>query len=164
MGYIKKYSYLRALFVGVPFGLYCFITGVNLFIDLPKSEKDLNLVSGKIVQYESKFVAKEKIEVFVLTLDNNKVYYSENEKERVMMVGYFAKRNFIGAKAEVWKDYDPDYDMYIEQLTVNNEMVIKFNPTFWVAHFFFWLGVITLSSALIYVIKHPEDLTGKKKK
>ncbi|MBN1113058.1 MAG: hypothetical protein JXA53_09125 [Bacteroidales bacterium] len=162
MGFIKNYSYLRALLVGVPFGLFCLVSGINMFIDLPKNEKDLNLVSGKIVKYELKFA--RKTDRFIITLDNKKEYYSENGKDRALLVKYFAKRNLIGAEAVVWKDSDPDYNMYIEQLKVNNEMVIKFNPTFWVAHFFLWLGVITLASALIYVIKHPEDLTGKKKK
>jgi len=164
MGYIKKYSYLRALFIGVPFGISCFIGGIMLFIEIPEDVSKLNMYKGEIISYGMKDIydkeAREDFNVFYVDVQD-KEFYTELGRnidilKRDLPILFKRSKNII-----VWCEED---SFYIEQLQIGENLLIEYTPPYWMAHFFLWLGVITLASALIYVIKHPEDLTGKKKK
>ena len=160
MGYIKKYSYLRAFFIGIPFGIACIVGGIKTFNELPEVG-ELIKVEGVISKIEPRVLREgERIYDFVeITLNNGKKYSSGEYKEDIL--NFFEKHKALNKVVKIWHENEHDN---IRQLVYGDIMLIKYKPPYWIAHFFLWLGVITLAAALIYVIKHPEDLTGKKKK
>jgi len=40
----------------------------------------------------------------------------------------------------IWHEKDKNY---IKQMMVDGHYLIKYKPPYWIAHFFFWLGLIT---------------------
>jgi|GEM_PF-2671921 hypothetical protein len=159
MGFIKKYSYMRALIIGVPFGLISLISGIKLFGELPKIG-ELIIEEGVIFEIEPMIIRDgERIYDFVeITLNNGKKYSSGEYKE--VILEYFKKQTSLNKNIKIWHEKGQDN---IRQLVYGDTLLIEYKPPYWIAHFFLWLGVVTLTSALIYVIKHPEDLTSKKK-
>jgi len=57
----KKYSYTRALFVGIPFGIGCLVVGLNQFISIPKTDSQLIKETGIIIDYGEKQYMTEKL-------------------------------------------------------------------------------------------------------
>ena len=159
MGLIKKYSYLRALIIGVPFGLASLISGIKLFVDLPKFE-DLIKEEGTIYTIGSRKVQEgnRNYDFVEIILENGNAYSSGEYKDKIL---YFFTSNSI--KKETVKIWHEKGQNNIRQIVYGETLIIKYTPPYWMAHFFLWLGLITITSALIYVIKHPEDLTGSKK-
>ena len=163
MSHIKRYSYIRAILIGIPFGIVCVIVGVQKFFEIPKDIFELSCEEVTVSSYGMKTIydngADSNFNVFYIKTDD-KEYYTELGKnidilEKELPVLLKQTNNI-----KVWY---LDGDNYIKQLSVNNFILIEYSPPYWIAHFFLWLGIITLSAGLIYMIKHPEDLTGKKK-
>ena len=159
MSIIKKYSYLRAIIIGIPFGLLSLISGINLFGTLTKID-ELKKVEGIIKNIESKELKRGErtYDLVEISLNSGDCFYSGEFKHKI--INYFNSNQSTGKSITIWHEKGKDY---IKQLLVDNKLLIKYKPPYWIAHFFLWLGIITLTSALIYVIKHPEDLTGRKK-
>ncbi|MRT94144.1 hypothetical protein [Ancylomarina sp. 16SWW S1-10-2] len=180
MSFIKKYSYLRALFVGVPFGISCIIGGIRVYNETAEFE-DLIMEEGIIYNIESKIIEEgERIYDFVeLTLADGSKYSSGEYKNDILsffaekpyknkiikynneILSFPIKELYKNKTIKIWHEERQDN---IRQLSVGEEVLIEYSAPYWMAYFFFLLGVITLVSALIYVIKHPEDYTGEKKK
>jgi hypothetical protein len=164
MGFIKKYSYLRALIIGVPFGVVCIIVGLKQFINIPESVSKLNKDKGEIISFGMKSIydknAETNFNVFYIDI-GGKEYYTELGKNINLLKSRLPVMLQQSKKIQVWHKKD---SCYIEQLLVGNTLLIEYTPPYWIAHFFLWLGVVTLISALIYVIKHPEDLIGNGKR
>lgn len=160
MNIIKKYSYLRTIIIGIPFGLLSLISGINLFGTLTKTD-ELKKVEGIIKSIDSKELKRgnRTYDLIEISLNSGDCFYSGEYKHEIEE--FFNSKQYIGKFITIWHETGKDY---IKQLSVDELLLIEYKPPYWIAHFFFWLGVITLSSGLIYVIKHPEDLTGIKKK
>ena len=159
MSIIKKYSYLRAIIIGIPFGLLSLISGIKLFGTLTKVD-ELEKINGVIKNVESKELKRSErtYDLVEISLNNGDSFYSGEFKHEI--VDYFNSNPSSGKSITIWHEAGKDY---IKQLSIDNKLLFEYDPPYWIAHFFFWLGVVTLVSALIYVIKHPEDLIGKKK-
>jgi hypothetical protein len=164
MALIRKYSYLRALVIGVPFGIACIIVGLKQFINIPDSVAKFCLYQGEITYYGMKSIydrdAEANFNVFYIEIED-KLYYTELGSNIDVLNSKLPAIHKKSKDAKVWYKKD---SFYIEQLLIGDRLLIVYKPPYWIGHFFLWLGVVTLASALIYVIKHPEDLTGKKKK
>ncbi|MFW6247395.1 MAG: hypothetical protein ACOC22_04480 [bacterium] len=159
MSVIKKYSYLRVIIIGIPFGLLSLISGIKLFGTLTKVN-ELEKVDGIIKTIESKDLKRGErtYDLVEISLKNGDSFYSGEFKHEI--VDYFNSNPSSGKSITIWHETGKDY---IKQLSIDNNLLFEYSPPYWIAHFFLWLGIVTLMSALIYVIKHPEDLFGKKK-
>lgn len=147
MGLFKKYSYWRAIFIGIPFGIGFLVTGINQFKSIPDSIASLNFKKGEIVQhgYKNKKIGQDSYEVYYLKLRDRSEYYSDI-KTRKEKIEYKIITLNKTIKAEIW--YDENYKI-IEQLIINGEMVIEYKPPYWIAHVFFWVGLILLIAIAI---------------
>ncbi len=159
-----KSGYLKVLFVGLPFGLGCLITGIKDFIELPKSINYLVLEEGDIQTYGVKTIydsgAKTDFKVFYIKISESEYYAalkSQKEVLRKQLPHYLRETKHIS----LWHEKGRKY---IKQISVGENILYEYKPPYWMAHFFFWIGLITLVSGVGYLILHPEDLTGKKRK
>ncbi|MFA8435135.1 MAG: hypothetical protein ACEPOZ_11515 [Marinifilaceae bacterium] len=163
MSVIKKYGYIRAIIVGIPFGIACLIVGVGQFKDIPKSINELDKSEGIIESFGIKDIYDAEIEtdlnVFFIKLKNDE-YYTELGRNIEILKTHMPVKLKKTSKVTIWHKKN---EKYIEQLLIDNELLIKYVPPYWIAHFFFWLGLVTTISGIVYVVKHPEDLTGKKR-
>ncbi len=159
-----KSGYLKVLFVGLPFGLGCLIVGINNFINIPRTTEQLKSINGEITSFGMKDIydkgADSVFEVFFIVI-NNREYYADLGWK----IDTLQKRLPVQLKynkfATVWHERGRKY---IEQISVGENILYEYKPPYWIAHFFFWIGLITLVSGVGYLILHPEDLTGKKRK
>ena len=160
MSFIKKYSYLRAIIIGLPFGILCLIYGVRLFRTIPKNDNDLIKITGIVEKVGIEKIHRDNrnFVLYMIQLKNKEKYYSEYIDKLEYIFEQEDKKN---VSIIIWTTEDNEF---IEQLVVNDELIIEYSPPFLIAHIFFWLGLVTILSALIYIIKHPEELTGKKNK
>ncbi|MGV8830290.1 MAG: hypothetical protein ACWA6U_18435 [Breznakibacter sp.] len=159
MGIIKKYSYVRALIIGVPFGLVSLISGIKLFGELPKLE-DLIKEEGEISEIKPRIIKDgERIYDFVeITLENGTKYSSGEYK--VDILNFFEKQSSLDKNIIIWHEQGQDN---IRQIVYGDILIIEYKPPYWIALFFLCLGLVTLSSALVYLIKHPEDFRKNRK-
>ncbi len=162
MNFIRKYSYLRALVIGFPLGVASIIIGITSYMDTSSTIDNLHQTRGKIDYKGIKIIYSTKIdadiEVFIVKVGKNE-FYTELGKYKSRMIDYFQDNNKADNYAHIWHRQEINR---IEQISVDGFMLIEYSPPYWIAHFFFWLGLITLITAIGYVIKHPEDLKGKK--
>lgn len=165
MGLIKKYSYLRTLFVGIPFGIASLVVGINQFKNTPSSTSELENIKSKVQSFGIKSIydknAETNFQVFYIKLDNYDEFYTAIGKQKTLLKNTLPRRLKGNKEVTVWHKKQ---SRYIEQLSVGDELLIKYSSPYWVAHFFTWLGVITLVSGGIYLIRHPEDLAAGNKK
>lgn len=158
MSIIKKYSYIRAIIVGLPFGFAAMFQGISLFKELP-NVNELIKEEGLISKVENKIERDgERVYDFVEITLNNKKFRSGEYKDDILN------------KLDNYASYDSSVIIWhergkysIKQLVYGDILIVEYKPPYWIAIFFLSLGVITLLSALIYVIKHPEDLISKKR-
>ncbi|ALO13814.1 hypothetical protein L21SP5_00132 [Salinivirga cyanobacteriivorans] len=161
MKYIKKYSYLHTAFIGIPTGLAFLIGGIVYFYKAPMDVNDLKKIEGVIISAGLKtyYENNQKYSHFLVELDKYGVYKSVYGKHIEKLVN-IPRDSFFNKDVDLWVSHNDDI---IRQLQFDNQNIIKFTPRYWIGHVFLWFGLITLISSIIYVIKHPEDLTGKKK-
>lgn len=161
--YINRFSYLRALLYGIPMGIAFIIGGIVFYYNTPGDVDGLYSYEGEIVDFGNKRYYDKKndatYDVFFIELENNIEFYSIYYKHTDILKKTLTKSS-IGSNIKVW--YKPD-EKYIKQMTINEKLLFEYSAPYWAAHVFFWFGVVALVSALAYVIKEPEDLTGKKK-
>jgi hypothetical protein len=150
--------------VGIPFGITSLVVGINLFRNTPGSTSELEKIQGGIQSFGIKNIydkeAETNFQVFYIKLDTHNEFYTAIGKQKALLKTNLPKRLKRNQVVTVWYKKQ---SKYIEQLSVGDKLLIEYSPPYWIAHFFTWLGVITLASGGIYLIKHPEDLTGKKK-
>ncbi len=162
MSVFKRYSYIRAIFIGIPFGIVCIIVGTQKFFEIPKDIAELYCEEIMVSSYGMKIIyddgADSNFNVFYIKT-NDKEYYTELGKNIDILE---KELPVLLRQTNIIKVWHLDGDNYIKQLSVNNFILIEYSPPYWIAHFFLWLGIITLSTGLVYVIKHPEDFTGRK--
>ncbi|WP_439183218.1 hypothetical protein [Carboxylicivirga taeanensis] len=164
MGFWQRYSYLRALFVGLPFGFGCLITGINYFIEIPRNVEGLEVVSGNVQGFGIKRIKSEvdnsSYEVFFVEVEQKGWYYTELKSKKRLLRRELAEELRTSRLVEIWH---MNGQKNIEQISVGDKFLYEYEPPYWMGHVFFWIGAITLVSAIGYVVLHPEDLTGKKR-
>lgn len=160
MSIFKKSGYLRVLFVGLPFGVASLIGGVQMFNDIPEAPNELEMNKGVLssfgvtTYYDAGIDLKR--ELFFVKLNDNE-YYTDRRKEREVIENY----NYgIGDSITVWTEPD---GVYIKQLTANNQMVMSYQPPYWMAWFFTIAGVVFTTMSLFYLIKYSSDFFGETK-
>ncbi|MCB2195013.1 MAG: hypothetical protein KQH79_04095 [Bacteroidetes bacterium] len=156
MNTFKKSGYLRALFIGLPFGIYALYVGLSDFKDIPQKTDNLVKVSGIIVSHGTKEYYDSAVdvhrEVYYFELDNGLEYYSELEKHKEFLNNI--NKDWINSGIEVWIK---NQSLYIKQLKIDNKLIIKYEPPYWVAWFFTILGVVFTGLSVIYLIKYSSD-------
>ncbi len=141
------------LIVGIPFGLVCLIVGVSQFFKIPSSINELVINTGYITNIGEKTIYDEKadslFEVVFIETDNKNEYYSLLKKHKSQIRNEWKDQIIVNNRVTIWHKEQRNY---IEQLAIENEILIEYSPPYWIAHFFFWLGLITLITAIGYVI------------
>ena len=165
MGLISKFSYLRALLVGIPFGIGCLIIGINGFKNSPRSTRDLVLTDCVIISWEQTEKYYDYLESTMPILNINTthgVFYVGGKD----IVEQLSKSLLIFQKQDkmIAKIYTEPDDNLIKEFEISNSTLVQFDNALVVYHIFFWLGLVTLVSGGIYLIKHPEDLMKRLKK
>ncbi len=160
MSIFKKTGYLRVLFVGLSFGIGALIVGIPMFNKIPETPNDLEVHKGILSSFGDTTYYDNGIdlefETFYVKI-NDKAFYTEKRSVRVIIEIY----NYsIGDTIIVWTERD---DLYIKQLTANNQMVMNYQPPYWMAWFFTLAGVIFTAMSLFYLIKYSSDYFGEKK-
>ena len=153
--FFNRTSFLRAIFVILPIGIYCLYSGVN---GLFTTEEDLNKYTGIIKDiyigetYDE--VIEEYNKAFQIKLKNNK-------KNLKTFVGNHIDtlKNTInkGDKVVIWTNSD---NLEIRQLKRNQKAIIKYDRAIFVYVLFLIIGLIFTTIAIGYLINHPEDLWG----
>ncbi len=158
-----KSGYLKVLFVGLPFGLGCLITGINKFIEIPNNIDGLVLVEGEVSKYGLRRIKSDdsNYEVFYIEVKQKGWYYTELKKRKKILQTELSVNLKKTNHVKIWHRKNR---RNIEQVSVGERKMYEYKPPYWMAHFFFWIGLITLVSGVGYLILHPEDLTGKKRK
>ncbi|MFA9371014.1 MAG: hypothetical protein ACERIH_04840 [Labilibaculum antarcticum] len=158
MSIFKKSGYLRALFVGLPFGIASLIGGVHMFKEIPDTTKGLELHSGVLNSFGETTYYDEGIDLemnlFYVKIDADS-FYADRRKEREVIESFEYK---IGDSVKVWTDLN---DVYIRQMDVNNQMVMAYKPPYWMAWFFTLAGILFTVMSVFYLIKYNADYFGE---
>ncbi|MGM0582971.1 MAG: hypothetical protein ACQETL_20005 [Bacteroidota bacterium] len=160
MSIFKKTGYLRVLFVGLPFGIGALIVGIPMFKEIPKIPNDLEFHKGVLSSFgDTTYYDKEidlEFETFYIRLNSN-TYFTDRRKEREVIESH----NYsVGDTVTVWTEPD---DVYIKQLVANNQMVMNYQPPYWMAWFFTLAGIVFTTMSLFYLIKYSSDYFGSQK-
>ncbi|MDR1197948.1 MAG: hypothetical protein LBK94_02895 [Prevotellaceae bacterium] len=161
MGLINIYSYIHAIIYGIPLGLAFLIGGFKALKEF-KSEY-LIKVECSIVDIKDTIV-KTDIKSFnyvAIKASNGNMYYVGANKIK----DYLNNIQYKNKPVVMWH-LNTDKSRYIVmQFFADGKYYMKnYKTPYWIAYIFIILGIITFSSALAYVIKHPEELRFKKKK
>ncbi len=160
MNIFKKTGYLRVLFVGLPFGIGALIVGIPMFNKIPERPNDLEVHNGVLSLFGDTIYYSEAVdlerEVYFIKVDN-KVFYTDRRKEREVIESYSYT---VGDSVTIWTEPD---GVYIKQLIVNNQMVMNYQPPYWMAWFFTLAGIVFAAMSLFYLIKYSSDYFGEKK-
>ena len=144
----KKSGYLRVLFVGLPFGIGSLIVGLPMFKSIPNSSNELILHEGRVVDFgETKYYSEDidfEHETFFIRISSNK-FYTDRRKEREIIENTDYR---IGDKIKIWTKPN---NLYISQLKLNDQMIMKYKPPYWIAWSFTIFGAI-FSVMCIYVL------------
>lgn len=165
MGLISRYSYLRALLIGIPFGIGCLFVGIKGLLNDPKSVGDLiinecEIISWKYSEKYYDYLESTRPILNIKTSCGNFYVCGKEVIERVVKsLTIFKNHNKI--KAKIYTEID---DNLIKELEMYNSKLVEFENVLIVNFIFICLGLVTLTSGLIYLIKHPEDLVGNSKK
>jgi hypothetical protein len=158
MGLIKIYSYLHTIVYGIPLGIAFIIGGFHALENFKK--ESLVKVECYIVDVRDTIV-KTDIKLFnyvVIKADNENLYYAGGK-----LKNYINSVPCNNKKVIIWH-LNTDKSRYIiRQFFIDGKYIRKYKTPYWMAYLFIVLGIITLSSALGYVIKHPEELKLKLK-
>ncbi|WP_461633071.1 hypothetical protein [Labilibaculum euxinus] len=158
MNIFKKSGYLRALFVGLPFGIGSLIVGIPLFEEIPKIPDELELHSGVLNSFGETTYYDEGIDLemnlFYVKIDTDS-YYAGRRKERELLEPY---KYEIGDSIKIWTNQN---DVYIKQLIVNNQILMVYKPPYWRAWFFTLAGILFTVMSVFYLIKYNADYFGE---
>ncbi len=160
MSIFKKTGYLRVLFFGLPFGIGALIIGIPMFNKIPETPNELEVHNGVLSSFGDTTYYDTGIdlefETFCIRVNDNN-YYTDRRKERELIKSY----NYsIGDTVTVWTEPE---GVYIKQLTANNQMVMNYQPSYWMAWFFTLAGIVFTAMSLFYLIKYSSDYLGEKK-
>ena len=158
MNIFKKSGYLRALFVGLPFGIASLVGGISMFEDIPATSIDLELHKGNLIDYGDTVYYSKAVDlvrnVFFVKIKNDN-FYTDRNKEREVIESFEYK---IGDSLKVWTNLN---DVYIKQLIVNDQMVMAYKPPYWMAWFFTLAGILFTVMSVFYLIKYNADYFGE---
>lgn len=160
MNIFKKSGYLRVLFVGLPFGVASLIGGMQMFNEIPDAPEELEMHTGTLTSFGDTTYYDAGIDLdrglFFVRFNSN-AYYTDRRKERELIESY----NYsIGDTVTVWTESN---GVYIKQLTVNNHMVMSYQPPYWMAWFFTLIGIVFTAMSFFYLIKYSADFFGENK-
>jgi hypothetical protein len=154
MGIPEKYTYYWTIFSGLPFGVAAFIMGIYLFFAIPSNLNELQKIEGKINDFGTKVIYDASInakgKVFYIKFDEYIEYYTDLAKHQELLEKYCKNNEVLNNKAIVWTEKDEDY---IEQISINNEIVISYEPPYWAAWTFLIGGIVITIGAILY-LKH----------
>jgi hypothetical protein len=171
MKIIDKALYIRAIwFVAV--GFFAILIAAQLYIDEPKSTKDLKTIHGTITDIQHQDLFSEKIKTnqnsIVIYIDSVVSVYTYYSRHRAILDTINIS---IGDYCQAWVDIavrknieNGEIHQYlIRAMKINNRDVISFKRPKLLSISFFLYSLIIFIPALFFVIKHPEILFGKKK-
>jgi len=165
MSAINKYRYLQAIFLGLPMGIISLYFGAKSLLDIKQDVNDYTTTSGIVdsIYYDYLKITPQSehgSKALVVNIDNSQYHvFSKNNKNRILT-------NLQNADTvAVWYHIEETGNMKIKALKKGNFNVIKYEPGgYWVGIFFILWGLFWAIISALYVFKHPEDLTGGKKK
>ncbi|ALO13777.1 hypothetical protein L21SP5_00108 [Salinivirga cyanobacteriivorans] len=166
MGVPEKYTYYWTIFSGFPFGIGSFIAGIYLFITISPNPVGLERFGGVIKNYGVKEVIEKseaypdtKRELFYVEIQTDKEFYSDLGKHKDLLVKYFNGKDLIENSVTVWTEKN---EMYIEQLSVNGKVILKYKPPYWMAWTFLIMGILVTVGAILYLRKYSADIAQEK--
>jgi hypothetical protein len=159
MGITERYTYYWTIFTGLPFGIACFIGGIYLFFSIPSNIENLEQYTGEIKDYGLKEYYNKELntrgEVFYIQIGQNLEFFSSYGKHQKILIKYFRGKNLINHSTTILTE---KYEKYIEQLSVDGKIVLKYKPAYWIAWTFLIAGIIITTGAIFYLKKNAGDI------
>jgi hypothetical protein len=161
MALINKYRYLQALFIGLPIGLLSLYYGSKYIIEKPKDLTELNKKEAIVDTMFNGFILNKdrtrKSKAYIISLESDSCFSIFNGHINKLQQNIDVNDTII-----VW--YKNTNYKKIAALKKNNQFIIEYNRGgYWIGIFFIVLGLFFAIISFLYIIKHPKDLTGKKK-
>ena len=163
MAAINKYRYLQAIFIGLPMGFLSLYYGTKNFVDEKKDTlKNYKESVGIITQLTDTVLFDNKSDSYYdatkMTLNNATSYFTRITTKRQQIKGQ------LNADDTVVVYFEESDLKNIKAIRYKDSFVVKFKKSYWVGIFFILWGLFWAIISALYVFKHPEDLTGGKKK
>jgi len=159
MSISDKYTFYWTVFVGIPFGVICLINGISLFFTIPSNVDNLEKYSGRIEDYGFKEVYFETVDTkgnfFFIKLKKSDEFYNDLKKNRKILKDYIKEKNLKNMMAIIWTEKG---DNIIKQISINNKIIISYDPPYWMAWTFFIAGIIITTGAIFYLKKNAGDI------
>jgi len=159
MGISEKYTYYWTIFTGLPFGIVCFIGGIYLFFSTPSNIDTLKKYNGKIKEYGLKEYYNKELntrgEVFYVTIRPNLEFYSSYGKHQKKLIRYFKGKGLVNHSTTLWTEKN---EKYIEQLSIDGKIILKYKPPYWIAWIFLIAGILITTLAIFYLKKNAGDI------
>jgi hypothetical protein len=156
MSIFKKTGYLRALFVGLPFGVVSLFGGIVQFNNIPESVENLELQTGNIIDYGMTEYYDKGVDVhrdvYFFEIDSLGEFYSDLNDHTELLKSI--EKEWINSYAEIWiKENNP----YIKQLRIDNNLIIEYKPPYWMAWTFTLIGILFTTMSIFYLIRYSSD-------
>lgn len=164
MALINKYRYLQAIFIGLPMGFISLYFGVKNIVDIKQDIGDYPYTSGIVDSIYVDFLnisksAEYPSEALCIKVKES-AYYLTYGKHRLLINRYLA----AGDTISLWYQEKDTGNKKIKGIKKGEKDIIKYEPGgYWVGIVFILWGLFWTIISGLYIVKHPEDLTGGKK-
>jgi len=155
MSIFDRTSYLRALFVLLPFGIVFLFFGIR---GLAERETDLVQYNGVINNVYLGIRYNENIDeymeaIHIEIVDNESIF-------RTYIAKHIERLKHSINKGDTVTLWTRSQNYRIVKLQRGEELLIPFNSTTWMDLFILLIGIVFTLLSVVYIIKHPEDLWG----
>lgn len=162
MSAINKYRYLQALLIGIPMGFLSLFYGTkSFFIEKNDTLKNYTEYTGVITQLnDTVLFDKENDSYYDVTkigLDSTNIYFTRITTKRNQI------KNLLNPYDTITIYFEEDKVKEIKAIYRNDSFIVAFKKSYWVGVFFILWGLFWTIISVLYIFKHPEDLTGGKK-
>jgi len=165
MGLINKYRYLQAILIGLPIGLLSLFYGTKYLANIKQEVNDYSSTFGIVDSIYTDYInisSESKYQSEVIKIDvNNNEYYVISKNQKQSLKENLRKKDSI----TLWYQNRNNGNKKIKAIRKNGVNIISYEPRgYWIGIFFIVLGLFFTVISFLYIVRHPEDLTGKKKK
>jgi hypothetical protein len=153
MRIFKKSSYLRIIITLIPFGIASLIGGIKQFDTIPNNIDKLEKIQGYIFSAGiGQHYIKEldnNISVYKITLKNENGYYYTELKKDIEILEY--KNLKTEDNVIIWTKIGNNS---IKKIELNGEILIAYNPPYWMAWFFTLIGILFMTASIYFLVRY----------
>jgi len=115
------------------------------------------MLEGRVLSYEEGVYRRKDSDItfnvlYIKLEDGARYYIQLGNRQNIAKLKLDKEHKAI---AKIWVEKD---EKSIEQLIVNGEMLFEYKPQYWIAHVFFWVGLILLIAIAIGLYQNSEYL------